>query len=155
MRNRLLYSITVITFVIYSLAVIKVLYIRPTLFQYDSLANLLSWEVPYANLTPFYTIDKYIYHADKYNFDTWFKLLFGNLVLFFPFGLLIPLLSAKMCSIWRFSAFLLIVLVLVELAQKFSMAGAFDVDDIIMNFFGGIVGYGFSYKLRRMKLKKD
>lgn len=149
MRNRLLYYFTFFIFIIYSLAVMKVLFLRPSLFQYDSFANLTSWDVPYANLTPFYTIDKYIYHADKYNFDTWFKLLFGNLVLFFPFGLIIPLLNARMRSIWRFTALLLLVLLFVELAQKFTMAGAFDVDDIIMNFFGGIVGFGFSIKMRK------
>lgn len=149
MRNRLLYYVTVFTFMIYSLAVVKALFLRPTLFQYDSVANLLSWDVPYANLVPFYTIDKYIYHANLYDFDTWVKLFFGNLVLFLPFGLLLPLINTRMRSLWKFFLFLLFVLVFVELAQKLSMAGAFDVDDIIMNFIGGIVGFGLSYKVRR------
>ncbi|WP_373230841.1 VanZ family protein [Cohnella sp.] len=150
MRNRLLYYFLVFTFVIYALAVINALFLRPSLFQYDSFANLTSWDVPYANLKPFYTIDKYLYHADKYNFDIWFKLFFGNLVLFLPFGLIVPLLSIRMRSMWRFSVFLLLVLLLVELAQKLSMAGAFDVDDIMMNFMGGIVGFGMSYKMRKL-----
>jgi glycopeptide antibiotics resistance protein len=117
------------------------LFLRPSLFQYNSFTNLSSWSVPYANLQPFYTINKYLFHSHDYNYNTWFKLFFGNLVLFFPFGILVPFLSVRLRSFWRFSYIFLIVLVLAELAQKYSLAGAFDVDDILMNFFGGIVGF--------------
>jgi len=127
---------------LYALALIKLLFWRTPMFYdvrwTDALTN---WDYPLANLTPLNTIESYLFHRDRYNFDTWFKVFFGNLFLFFPFGILVPLLLPRFRRFLPFMAALLVVLPGVELLQKATLTGAFDVDDIILNGIGGIIGY--------------
>ncbi|WP_169306679.1 VanZ family protein [Cohnella pontilimi] len=140
-RSRWLRAFIWLTTVLYGAVLIYLLFIRDRRHIVLSHPNILSWDRPYANLIPFRTIDGYLYHSDLYNFDVWFQVFFGNLVLFLPFGFLAPLLSGWMRSFPRFFIVLLLVLLGVELIQKFTFTGAFDVDDIILNSIGAIVGY--------------
>jgi glycopeptide antibiotics resistance protein len=140
--NRWLQALVWLTIVVYGAALIYLLFIRDRLrYMPGNAPHLFSWDLPYANLKPFHTIHVYLFHANLYNFDTWFQVFFGNLVLFLPFGILAPLLSRRMLSFPRFLLVLFLVLLGVELTQKFTSTGAFDVDDIILNLTGGIVGF--------------
>jgi glycopeptide antibiotics resistance protein len=141
-RNRWLQALVWLTTVVYGAALIYLLFIRDRLrYMPGDAPHFFSWDLPYANLKPFHTIHVYLFHANHYNFDTWFQVFFGNLVLFLPFGILAPLLSRRMLSFLRFLMVLFLVLLGVELTQKFTATGAFDVDDIILNLVGGIVGF--------------
>ena len=75
----------------------------------------------------------------------------GNIVLFFPIGVLLPLLSA------RFHSFKKVVLVAflfsfsIEFTQwiwqHFGNYRSVDIDDIILNTLGGVLGYVFAGRL--------
>ncbi|MDF2669127.1 MAG: hypothetical protein K0R67_1433 [Paenibacillus sp.] len=95
------------------------------------------------NLVPFKTISNYIVHYSRFNFDTWFKNLFGNIVLFIPIGILAPILNKRFNKFIPFIGFSLLLLVTVETIQLFSRVGSFDVDDLILNLFGALIGYIF------------
>lgn len=92
------------------------------------------------NLVPLYTIKKYIIHYDHFNFDIWFKNLFGNIVLFVPIGFFVPLLNKKRLSHWRLIASSIALITLVEAVQLVTKLGSFDVDDIILNTFVAWIG---------------
>ncbi|WP_141506560.1 VanZ family protein [Paenibacillus luteus] len=92
------------------------------------------------NLVPLYTIKKYIIHYDHFNFDIWFKNLFGNIVLFVPIGFFLPLLNKKRLSHWRLIAASIALITVVEVVQLVTKLGSFDVDDIILNTFGAWIG---------------
>ncbi|WP_231574898.1 VanZ family protein [Paenibacillus sp. FSL R7-0273] len=71
----------------------------------------------------------------------------GNYLAFVPFGLVIPLLIR--C---RFLPFLLIFLAAitgVELIQMVTHLGSFDINDIVINTLGAIVGYSAQRLIRR------
>jgi len=72
--------------------------------------------------------------------------LVGNVILFVPFGLLLPGLFEKFRSFFPFFLGCLGAIVLVEITQILLLVGFLDIDDVILNMAGFCIGYGV-YKL--------
>lgn len=97
-----------------------------------------------ANLIPFKTILKYlkgminIPFAVKMNYDNYalFLNLVGNLFCFSPLAILFPLCFKKMKKSKNVLLISLIICIILEICQFFSMNGSFDIDDIILNYLG-------------------
>ncbi|MET8131724.1 VanZ family protein [Streptomyces sp. NPDC005251] len=71
-----------------------------------------------------------------------FKQIGGNLVLGVPFGVLLPVVFPKTRGILRVLALTAAVMLLVELVQGALITGrSFDIDDVILNTTGALVGY--------------
>ena len=51
------------------------------------------------NLVPFETIRPLLMERERYNTDTWVKNLFGNIVLFIPLGIWIPMVVSEVQTI--------------------------------------------------------
>lgn len=102
-----------------------------------------------ANFTLFKTIRMYIRYTDRLNS---FENLVGNLVVFLPFGYVLPIISkqAKHFIILLIYAFFFSLAI--EVFQLVSAFGAFDVDDILLNCIGAIVGF-FILKLNERLFK--
>lgn len=65
----------------------------------------------------------------------------GNVACFIPFGILLPI---NVKSMGRFINILLITFVVslgIESVQLITKLGSFDVDDILLNTLGGVLGY--------------
>lgn len=66
--------------------------------------------------------------------------LFGNVLIFMPFGFFMPMAS-------RYRSFFLTLFYsfslsfLVEAFQLITKVGSFDVDDLLLNTIGGVIGY--------------
>ena len=132
-----------IIFAVYLLFVIKVIIFKYPFEQLKAIMDTWSKEVVLegldtANFTLFKTIHMYIDYSYMLNS---FENLAGNVVVFIPFGMLMP-------SIWeRFRNFADILLagmlfsLSIEVFQLYSAFGAFDVDDILLNCAGVIIGY--------------
>ncbi|MFB8774784.1 VanZ family protein [Streptomyces broussonetiae] len=70
------------------------------------------------------------------------KQIGGNLLLGVPFGVLVPVVAPRARGLLRVLALTATVMLLVELAQGSMVTGrAFDVDDVILNTAGALVGY--------------
>ncbi|MFF9817331.1 VanZ family protein [Streptomyces sp. NPDC014006] len=70
------------------------------------------------------------------------KQIGGNLLLGVPFGVLVPLVAPRARRLLRVLLLTAIVMLLVELAQGAMITGrAFDIDDVILNTTGALVGY--------------
>ncbi|WP_406335236.1 VanZ family protein [Streptomyces sp. NBC_00203] len=70
------------------------------------------------------------------------KQIGGNLLLGVPFGVLLPVLAPRARGILRVLALTAAVMLLVELIQGALITGrAFDIDDVILNTAGALVGY--------------
>ncbi|MGW1502614.1 VanZ family protein [Streptomyces mirabilis] len=70
------------------------------------------------------------------------KQIGGNVVLGVPFGVLVPVLVPKARGILRVLLLTAVVMLLVELVQGTLITGrAFDIDDVILNTSGALVGY--------------
>ncbi len=73
--------------------------------------------------------------------------LFGNLLLFLPWGLLLPCISEKMRSAKRFFAVTSAVIICIELIQLFTLLGACDIEDYLLNIIGALIGFAASRRL--------
>jgi glycopeptide antibiotics resistance protein len=80
--------------------------------------------------------------------------IIGNLLLFFPFGILMPLLFKRYNITLNIISTSFFISLLVETVQYVFQIGIFDIDDIIYNVSGAFAGF---YFLRVIKLfvKKD
>lgn len=132
-----------LVFFLYLLIVIKIIIFKYPLWQLREIAS--TWEkgvilegLDTANFTLFKTIRMYIDYSYMLNS---FENLVGNVVAFIPFGFLLPyvLKRAGNFFVMLLNAFLFVLGI--EVFQLFSAFGAFDVDDILLNCFGAVLGY--------------
>lgn len=66
----------------------------------------------------------------------------GNVLLGIPFGVLVPVLAPRARGIVRVLLLTATVMLLVEFAQGALVEGrAFDIDDVILNTTGALIGY--------------
>jgi len=92
------------------------------------------------NFVPFKTIHFYLYLADI-NVNIRIENLVGNIIGFSPFGFILPLLLKrfqKLRKVTMATFFLSLTFEVIQLVFEF---GSFDVDDLILNTLGGILGY--------------
>jgi VanZ family protein len=66
----------------------------------------------------------------------------GNVLLGVPFGILVPVLAPQARGVLRVLLLTATVMLLVEFAQGALITGrAFDIDDVILNTTGALIGY--------------
>ena len=65
----------------------------------------------------------------------------GNLLAFLPLGLFLPLLFRRQRRFWLFLLTAALCIAFVELLQLLSRRGALDVDDLLLNLPGAILGW--------------
>ena len=92
------------------------------------------------NLELFKEIRRFITYREQLGNFTVFANLFGNILIFVPYGFFISMASRSrgffktlFCSMG--------LSLCVEIVQLFTRVGSFDVDDILLNIIGGVLGY--------------
>ena len=65
----------------------------------------------------------------------------ANLVIFIPFGILVPKVFRGINSAWMLALVTLMTSVLIEIVQFMLACGYSEVEDVIMNVAGGVMGY--------------
>lgn len=91
-----------------------------------------------SNFVPFASISQLIRETSS---ETALTNIGGNLVLLAPFGFLMPVLFARMRSLWATTWRAAVVSLAIEVGQSVTGARATDIDDIILNTTGAMVGY--------------
>ncbi|MEU1116264.1 MULTISPECIES: VanZ family protein [unclassified Streptomyces] len=95
----------------------------------------------HSNFTPGDSIGDYL---SEPAFRDTVKQLGGNVLLGVPFGLLLPVVLPRTRGLIRVGLATAVTMVLVELAQGAFVTGrTFDVDDVILNTAGALLGYLF------------
>jgi len=92
------------------------------------------------NFVPLKTIYFYLFLADI-NVNIRIENLAGNIVGFMPFGFILPLLAKKFQNLSTVALSTFCLSLTFELLQLVFEFGSFDVDDLILNTIGGILGY--------------
>ncbi len=64
-----------------------------------------------------------------------------NILLFIPFGYLLPLIWSKADRWWKVTLLGFSISLIIELLQLFTRLGYADVDDLINNTVGALIGY--------------
>lgn len=140
-------SIAKVVFVLYLLLLLYV-----TLFR----ASITLWGAPFTkeylnsisivagiqrgNFVPFHSIDYYLISQQE-PFAVGIINVFGNVLLFIPFGFLLPFIWSRLRALKKSVGILLLVSAFLEVMQLVLATGWFDVDDILLNVLGGLVGY--------------
>lgn len=152
-RNKQKNTATVL-FVIYGCIMVYLLFIR----NRTAMDGVPYWEQVLGNynLKPFHTVGSYwhILTNKEYYLDKWgayaiyraqarhaFINLVGNVVMFMPLGYFLPTVSGKyrtlLCTLFAGAG----LIIAVEILQLFTLLGSCDVDDLILNLCGVILGY--------------
>ncbi|MEU0073976.1 VanZ family protein [Streptomyces sp. NPDC006332] len=98
-----------------------------------------SVELTHTNVHPGRSLRAYL---DQPELRDAVKQIGGNLLLGVPFGILVPVLAPRTRGILRILLLTAIVMLMVEFAQGALITGrAFDIDDVILNTTGALVGY--------------
>ena len=96
----------------------------------------------FTNFVPFKTIAEYIQRYNNGFRNLSVTNLLGNFVLFLPMGMALPCLFKKLNRFWKLVLCVLGIVVLVEIAQGLLRVGSVDIDDVIFNLSGAMIGYG-------------
>jgi glycopeptide antibiotics resistance protein len=92
------------------------------------------------NLVLFREIRRFWNYRDQVGLFAMFTNLFGNVIIFMPFGFFMPMASRyRSCFSAVFYSFGLSLCV--ETFQLLTRVGSFDVDDLLLNTVGGLAGY--------------
>ena len=72
----------------------------------------------------------------------------GNIIMFIPLGLLLPIIFPKLATLFRVLLVTSALITVVEILQLFTLVGSCDIDDLILNVLGSAIGYGI-FKLSK------
>lgn len=97
------------------------------------------------NLVPFRTVASFFRHCSA---DIFLVNIVGNIVMFIPWGLGLPLLWKKQQKAVRVARNALLLPLFIESCQLF-IGRSVDVDDLILNFVGGCIGAALYFGLRK------
>ena len=94
------------------------------------------------NLTLFHEIGRYYNIGIQTGNWTLFRFnVIGNIVVFVPLGIFLPKLFLRCRKLLAVLVISLEVSLAVELVQLLTKVGSFDVDDLLLNTVGGVLGY--------------
>ena len=144
-KNKVARTIVSFLFIVQILFVIKFVLLRNPaelkshfVEEYD--LELLGKNISQGNYVPLSTVKYYLTGTDQLRYTK--ENLVGNILLFIPFGILLPLLFHSVNSFHRILLICGITSFSLELIQLFAVLGNFDIDDILLNILGACLGFG-------------
>ena len=115
------------------------------LFYVVTFQDIDSSQISGYNIIPFKEMFRY-----KIGSRLFFKNVIGNMLMFIPFGFFTAYILRKIDFKWVFFI-TLIVSITIEITQTY-IGRVFDIDDVLLNVFGGSLGYyifDFFYSLKK------
>jgi glycopeptide antibiotics resistance protein len=107
----------------------------------DNFGRGHGYDVRRYNLEPFLEIKRFVKYRSYMSTTSVMLNLVGNVVAFMPFGMLIRWARNKKTGVLTAFVYSMLFSCIIEVAQLVTKLGVFDVDDIIMNTIGGMIGY--------------
>lgn len=135
--------------ILFAIYVLLVIYF---LFFAETTGRTLSDRTYHYNLILFKEIKRFIVYREQLGAFAVTANLLGNVLIFLPFGMLVPFLTKRFKQFWSVVLLTFEVSVLVELVQLVARVGSCDVDDILLNTMGGMLGfvcYAIAVRCRR------
>ncbi len=88
--------------------------------------------------------------------------LAGNIVMFIPLGFFLPCLWVRLRSFGQVLLAIVGIIVIIELIQLFTLLGSCDIDDLLLNTIGAVIGWllwraghYLSHRFRLQQQQKD
>jgi glycopeptide antibiotics resistance protein len=95
----------------------------------------------YVNLRPFHEIRRFVHAREKLGNAAVFLNINGNILGFIPFGFFLPLISKRLRNGFIVAVLGFLTSTLIEILQMLTKSGVCDIDDVILNTIGAVVGY--------------
>lgn len=93
------------------------------------------------NLILFKEIERFIRYRESLGMKAVILNLFGNVAAFLPFGMIVPIIKSRYRSLLHMTLLTFEFSLLAETIQLVCKVGSFDVDDLLLNTVGGMLGY--------------
>lgn len=96
------------------------------------------------NFVPFKTLKLYwklIFSGNRYYVIHSVVNLVGNVVMFIPLGIFLPLIWPKLRAFLLLLLFSLFLIIMIEVLQYFTGLGSCDIDDLLLNLPGVVIGF--------------
>ena len=106
------------------------------------------------NLVPFVEIRRFWMYRKQLGMFAVTTNLFGNVIGFIPYGFILPVIAHKCRSGFFIIASGFALSLLVETVQLVTKVGCFDVDDLLMNTLGAVIGYVFFVVCNYLRRKR-
>lgn len=103
------------------------------------------------NLIPFHSISAYLFSDDMISRAFALSNLLGNIAIFIPMGVYLPLLIRRK-SIFVNTVCVALISAVVEVLQYIFAVGSADIDDVILNTVGGLIGVSL-FRVMELLLK--
>lgn len=104
------------------------------------------------NFIPFKTIVEYMFFSSSLNATV--LNIVGNILAFVPMGFLVPIVFSKINRFKCIAILVLISTISIEIIQFIIGVGTCDIDDVILNWLGGVIGFQI-YKILINKIKNN
>ncbi len=106
------------------------------------------------NLVLFREIGRFVKYRKQIGWYGFFLNTFGNVLAFMPLGFFLPYVTGRDFSLLQMILAGALCSYTVELIQLMTRTGSFDVDDILLNTVGAVLGWGMFHALRQLWRKK-
>lgn len=148
-KHKRIHVLSVIFFYFYMLALVYFLLLS------DGFGRLTVYEEYHYNIIPFQEISRFIiYWRAIDNPFLVFVNLVGNIIAFVPFGALIRWVINRKVTWLEVVGYTFLLSLSVEILQLIARVGVFDVDDLLLNTLGGLVGFWIYYGLKVLDRRK-
>jgi glycopeptide antibiotics resistance protein len=160
-NRKMIRTMTFFLFIVYITLLVKLILFKNFDYRIPSYHFLIPANISLkasfhrANFVPFATC--YYYLSGQEHFETGMENLGGNIILFIPYGFLLPVLLNKAGILKKTLRAVMLTSIAFELMQLVLDNGNCDIDDVLLNTLGGGMGYfGFLcvFYLVRQKWKK-
>lgn len=149
-KHKRIQFISVILFYFYMLALVYFLLLS------DGFGRLSAYEDYHYNLIPFQEIKRFILYWKVIDDPFLVTMnLFGNIIAFVPFGALIRWVINRSVRWYQVLGYTFLLSLSVEVLQLIAKVGVFDVDDLLLNSLGGLIGFWVYYLLRTVDRRRE
>lgn len=81
--------------------------------------------------------------------------IIGNIVMFIPLGFGLPWANAPLRRFWKTLLVSAGIIILVEITQLITLLGHCDVDDLILNLIGVVIGYALYVLFSKLGIRNE
>lgn len=144
-KERILKIIALFIFSAYMILLLRLAVFRDDFLKYELFKHGTLSFVPFAVYLKLLRAHKYLFSIYQF---------IGNIAWFVPFGFLLPYLTGRPRNLKRMLLYGLLVSFIIELSQFVFGTGVTEIDDLILNTLGAMLGFAFFRLLLRVKEQK-
>ena len=106
------------------------------------------------NLVPFNEIKRFIMYRKQLGMKAFMLNVVGNVAAFIPAGFMLPAISRRSRRLVGLAAVGFMLSFFIECTQIVFRAGSFDVDDLMLNTLGAVLGFMLNRLVQKHRIRK-